>query len=379
MHLATNSTLQSGKYRIIRALGQGGFGITYLAYNTFFERFVAIKEFFPKDFCGRDNTSHLTLGTQNNAATVARLKDRFLKEAKNISKLDHPGIIKIHDIFEENNTAYYVMDYIEGENLNELIKRDGPLPEAKAIEYIRKVGDALDYIHSRNMTHFDVKPANIMLRKHTDQPILIDFGLSKQYDMHGDATSALMPAISQGYSPLELYNAEGKITFSPQTDVYSLAATLYFLCTGSIPPSPHSIIKDGLQLPPSVSTQNAQAIKAAMAVIDSKRPATIAAFINSLTLHPASSLNDESTRLYGTTPNYNYDRHTKGSKSYKPQTSTYNKKSNQIKNSRSLSLIYIGLVIFIIGIGMIIYYSSEEAYFSKSPQSLYKEKPAKNF
>ena len=111
MQLKEGSELQNGKYRIIRVLGQGGFGITYLAENTFFEKKVAIKEFFPKDFCGRDNTSHLTLGTQNNAETVSKLKDRFLKEVKNIAKLDHPGIIKIHDIFEENNTAYYVMDY----------------------------------------------------------------------------------------------------------------------------------------------------------------------------------------------------------------------------------------------------------------------------
>ena len=114
MQLKTNSLLQSGKYRIIRLLGQGGFGITYLAENTMLGKQVAIKEFFPKDFCGRDNTSHLTLGTQNNADTVSKLKARFIKEAQNIAKLDHPGIVHIHDIFEENNTAYYVMDYIDG-------------------------------------------------------------------------------------------------------------------------------------------------------------------------------------------------------------------------------------------------------------------------
>ena len=229
MQLKENAILQSGKYRIIRVLGQGGFGITYLAQNTYLDKLVAIKEFFPKDFCGRDNTSHLTLGTQNNAETVAKLKSRFLKEARNIAKLDHPGIVKIHDIFEENNTAYYVMDYIDGENLNELVKRSGPLSESKAIEYICKVGDALEYIHSRNMTHFDVKPANIVLRKSDDQPILIDFGLSKQYDAHGDATSTLMQGVSNGYSPIEAYNSQSQTSFSPKTDIYSLGATLYYL------------------------------------------------------------------------------------------------------------------------------------------------------
>ena len=136
MKLSQGTFLQASKYRIICVLGQGGFGITYLAENTLLEKNVAIKEFFPKDFCGRDNTSYLSISAQNNAETITRLKARFIKEAKNISKLDHPGIIKIHDMFEENNTAYYVMDYIEGENLNDMVKRNGPLPEQKAVKYL---------------------------------------------------------------------------------------------------------------------------------------------------------------------------------------------------------------------------------------------------
>ena len=246
MQLKENALLQSGKYRIICVLGQGGFGITYLAENTILGKQVAIKEFFPKDFCGRDNTSHLTLGTQNNAETVSKLKNRFLKEAQNISKLNHPGIVHIYDVFEENNTAYYVMDFIEGENLNEMVKRNGPLSEEKAIKYIKKVGDALEYIHSRNMTHFDVKPANIVVRKNDDQPILIDFGLSKQYDVHGDATSTLIPAVSNGYSPIELYDPNHITSFLPQVDVYSLGATLYFLLSGNTPPSSINIEMQGL-------------------------------------------------------------------------------------------------------------------------------------
>ena len=284
MQLREGSELQNGKYRILRVLGQGGFGITYLAENTFFEKKVAIKEFFPKDFCGRDNTSHLTLGTQNNADTVAKLKYRFLKEAKNIAKLDHPGIVKIHDIFEENNTAYYVMDYIEGENLNEMVKRNGPLSEEKAVEYLRKVGDALEYIHSRNMTHFDVKPANIMVRRSDDQPILIDFGLSKQYDMHGDATSTLMQGVSHGYSPIELYNPGSLSSFSPQTDIYSLGATLYFLLTGSVPPSASDALENGITIPSTISEANATAIQNAMAVSRGKRPRTMSNFIENLSI-----------------------------------------------------------------------------------------------
>lgn len=282
MQLNQGAELQSGKYRILRVLGQGGFGITYLAENVFFEKKVAIKEFFPKDFCGRDNTSHLTLGTQNNAETVEKLKARFLKEAKNIAKLEHPGIVKIHDVFEENNTAYYVMDYIEGQNLNEMVKKGGALAESKALEYTQKIGAALEYIHSRNMTHFDVKPANIMVRRSDDTPILIDFGLSKQYDAKGDATSTLMQGVSHGYSPIELYNAGSIASFSPQTDIYSLGAALYYLLTATVPPSANTILEDGLNLPASISSTIADAIRSAMAVSRAKRPTGLAVWLQTL-------------------------------------------------------------------------------------------------
>jgi TonB family protein len=282
MELTSQTELQQGKYKIIRVLGQGGFGITYLAENTLFDQLVAIKEFFPKDFCDRDNTNHVTIGTQNNADTVEKLKARFLKEAKNIAKLDHPGIVRIHDVFKENETAYFVMEYIEGESLSEIIKRNGPLDEDVALEYIRQVGEALNYIHSRNMTHYDVKPANIMVRKSDNKPILIDFGLSKQYDAHGDATSTLMQGISQGFSPIELY-AGGNITsFSPQTDIYSLGATLYYLIEGVIPPNAPDLYENGLEFHKCESASIKDAIQSAMNISKAKRPANIELFYNLL-------------------------------------------------------------------------------------------------
>ena len=298
MHLNANTELQNGKFRIIRVLGQGGFGITYLAENVFFDRLVAIKEFFPKDFCGRDNTSHLALGTQNNAETVNKLKARFLKEAKNIAKLDHPGIVKIHDIFEENNTAYYVMDYIDGENLNEIVKRNGPLPEAKAVEYICKVGDALEYIHSRNMTHFDVKPANIVVRRSDDLPILIDFGLSKQYDRYGDATSTLMQGISQGYSPIEMYNAGSVSTFSPQTDVYSLGATLYYILTGKVPLPATELVDTPMEIPAVISSESRKAITDAMRLSKSARTQSVKEMTGSLDLSKSHELSEQKPSMF---------------------------------------------------------------------------------
>lgn len=272
MHLKTDSTLQSGKYRIIKVLGQGGFGITYLAENILLGRAVAIKEFFPKDYCERDDTSQVTVGTSNALATVERLKTRFIKEARNIARLDHSGIVRIHDVFEENLTAYYVMEYIEGENLSQIVKKDGPLPEKLAVEYIRKVASALDYIHSHNMTHFDVKPANIVVRAWDNMPILIDFGLSKQYDEHGEATSTMMSGFSHGYSAIELYTSGRINSFSPQTDVYSLGATLFFMLTGQNPPNASEVLDSGLAVPPTVDKRIAEAIRKGMEASRVKRP-----------------------------------------------------------------------------------------------------------
>ena len=145
--LQIGALLRGGTYRIDRVLGQGGFGITYLATDLSLDKHVAIKEFFPKDYCDRNaTTSHVTLGTQSTSEFVERLKAKFLKEAKNIAKFDHPNIIKIHAAFEENNTAYYVMDFIEGESLSDRVKRQGALSRAEALEYIYKVGPALPYI-----------------------------------------------------------------------------------------------------------------------------------------------------------------------------------------------------------------------------------------
>lgn len=293
MQLKEGAELQGGKYRIIKILGQGGFGITYLAENTMLEKQIALKEFFPKELCGRDNTSHLTLGTQNNAETVDRLKARFLKEAKNIAKLDHPGIVKIHDVFEENNTAYYVMDYIEGVSLSDMVKRGGQLSEVKAIEYISKTGDALEYIHSRQMTHFDVKPANIMVRRNDDMPVLIDFGLSKQYDAKGDATSTLMQGVSHGFSPIELYNFGSVATFSPQTDVYALGATLYYLLTGTVPPPASDVAENGLSFPPTIAPGIKSAIEGAMTFGRAKRTQSIKQFIDSLSNDGGEDNEDE--------------------------------------------------------------------------------------
>ena len=137
--------LQDGKYRIEKSLGQGGFGITYLATQVNLNRQVAIKEFYPKDFC---DTSQVRLTPKpGDEELVARLKRKFISEARNVAKLDHPNIVKIYDVFEENSTAYFVMEYVEGESLDAMAKR-GAMSEADALHYIIPIARALEYVHS---------------------------------------------------------------------------------------------------------------------------------------------------------------------------------------------------------------------------------------
>lgn len=288
--LRPGTTLRNNTYRIVRTLGQGGFGITYLAVDITLDRQVAIKEFFPKDYCDRDgSTSHVTLGTQSASQFVTKLKAKFLKEAKNIAKFDNPGIIRIHAAFEENNTTYYVMDYIEGESLAEMVKRDGSFPERTALRYITKVGQALEYVHAHRINHLDVKPANIMVRKSDDEPILIDFGLSKQYDFEGNHTSTTPTGISHGFAPLEQYNDVGVKEFSPQTDLYSLAATLYYILSGVTPPQATLLVDEELTFPTEIPRRLVRPIAKAMAVTRRNRQESIAKFLAELAKEPEAT------------------------------------------------------------------------------------------
>lgn len=275
--------MQHGTYRIERVLGQGGFGITYLAIDVNLQRQVAVKEFFPRDYCDRDeSTSHVTVGTKNSAELVNRLKAKFLKEARNIAKFDNPNIIRIYAAFEENDTAYYVMEYIEGESLSAMVKQQGPISEPKALEYIRKVGSALEYVHARKINHLDVKPANIMVRRSDNNPILIDFGLSKQYDTVGNQTSTTPIGVSHGYAPLEQYTAEGVKDFSPQSDLYSLAATLYYLLSGVVPPQATTLVEEQLTFPGSIPSRLVAPLSKAMSSARHQRHETIGHFIEAL-------------------------------------------------------------------------------------------------
>ena len=283
--LQPDSTLQGGKYRIIEKLGQGGFGITYLAENTLLEGKVAIKEFFFKEYCERDDaTCHVTIPTTGNREIVERFKQKFIKEAKTIFRLNHPNIVRIHDVFEENDTAYYVMDYIEGESLGDMVKRRGAIPEAEALGYVKDVASALEYIHSKNINHLDIKPGNLMKRKEDGRIIVIDFGVAKQYA--AVISEGCTPAcISYGYSPAEQYRKNGVQSFSPQSDVYALAATLFKLLTGSTPPEAIEVLCEGLPVAELQEKHISRPVISAIAMAMKgrhERTQTIAEFVSNL-------------------------------------------------------------------------------------------------
>ncbi len=278
MELKRDTLLQGGRYRIVDSIGRGGFGITYLAEQVMAKRKVCIKEFFPKDYYKREgNTGSLTLSSEGFGEAMNKFKTKFIKEAQTIAALDHPNIIHIHDVFEENGTAYYVMDYIEGESLSELVKRDGAMSERDAVAYIKQVAVALEHVHEQQIMHLDVKPGNIMVRTKGDHAILIDFGLSKHYDAEsGEATSTTPVGVSHGYAPMEQYKQGGVSTFSPETDIYSLGATLYYLVTGNVPPSATDIGEDGPPaLPTHLSSSLCKTIEKSMSYWRKDRPQSI--------------------------------------------------------------------------------------------------------
>ena len=282
--LQPNTNLQGGKYRIERVLGQGGFGITYQAVQVPLNRYVAIKEFFIENLCSRSVNESTIMRTisNSNVSMVERYKQKFLKEARIISELHHENIINVYDVFEENGTAYYVMEYIDGGSLGSLLQLKGKLTEDEAVNYIKKIANAVEYIHQRKINHFDIKPDNIMLRR-DGTPVLIDFGISKQYDHAGAATTTTPVGISNGYAPIEQYSPDGVATFSPQTDIYSIGATLYKLVTGQTPPSaPARSGGASFYMPSALKTSTRKAVNGAMKFNKDERIGTARLFLSTL-------------------------------------------------------------------------------------------------
>lgn len=275
-------TILRNTYRIVRTLGAGGFGITYEVVHEGLDTRMAVKEFFVSDFCNRDDaTGRVSVATKGKEELIAKLKKKFIDEARSLSKLHHPHIVKVTDVFEENDTVYFVMNYIEGRSLADYVAGKGTLPESKAIEYVRQVCDALDYVHSNNRMHLDVKPANVMIDG-DDNAILIDFGASKQYDEVNGQNTSTVAGFTPGFAPIEQMGND--ITeFTPATDVYAVGATLYRLLAGQNPPNASLLVSKPLPpLPDKISGSTRKAIIQAMRPSKTDRPQTISEFLTLL-------------------------------------------------------------------------------------------------
>lgn len=255
-HLKSDTFLQDGKYKIERLLGQGGFGNTYVGLNTIFEERIAIKEFFMRGVMERDDTtSIITVSNKDNVQQFEEQRDKFKKEARRLRKLRNEHIVKVHDLFEENGTAYYVMDYIDGESMAERMKRTGlPFTEAEVRGFLPQILAALREVHQNDIWHLDIKPGNIMLDR-SGAPYLIDFGASKQIRPNGSLTTSTALCYTPGYAPNEqigqMYDR-----FGPWTDIYALGATVYNLLTNKKPPMAIDIEEDeegAFSFPNSVS------------------------------------------------------------------------------------------------------------------------------
>jgi len=273
MQLPLGTLLQGGKYRIIEKIGQGGFGVTYKAEDTPLERIVAIKEFFFAANCERQTGTNQVTFSANNSELVTKLKRKFLNEAKRLAKFNHNSIVSIFDVFEENGTAYFSMEYIKSGSLEDLVRKSGKLSESKALAYIQQLGEVLHYLHNRKTCHLDIKPANVLLDEN-GRIKLIDFGLSKQYEVNSAHTTTLL-AVSKGYAPIEQYSQGGISNFSPSADIYSLGATLYFLLKGEAPPEAIHLAYNVLPKIKNVSDVTNAAILYAMKANSKQRPQTV--------------------------------------------------------------------------------------------------------
>ena len=236
-NLPVGTHLQNGRFTRGRVLGEGGFCITYLGAHRHLRYTVAIKELFPE----RAMRHGIAVSVPDSQQRDFHLeKERVLEEARVISRLDSPHIVRVDDAFLENNTAYIVMEYLDGRSLQERIEAEGPLPPDDVYRIAKAACDALTEVHGQDLLHRDIKPANIMLTR-DDRVVLVDFGSARTFD--SGRTVRHTRILTTDYAAPEMFSTQAR--FAPATDVFCLGATLYHALTGKLPPS----VMDRLQDP----------------------------------------------------------------------------------------------------------------------------------
>ncbi|MDR1422294.1 MAG: protein kinase, partial [Coriobacteriales bacterium] len=258
----SEGTILAGRYIVGRTIGTGGFGITYLGYDAALRRKVAIKEYFPTEFANRpQGTAHLSAFTGDAAGYYKRGLASFLDEARRLATFSNQGsIVAVHDSFEANDTAYIVMEYLDGKTLKELLKERGRLSYDEALGIMTPILDALSAVHSAGIIHRDVAPDNILIRK-DGSVVLIDFGAARTFAAGVDRSMTVV--LKPGYAPAEQYITKGRQ--GPWTDVYATAATFYRMLTGQAPQdSMQRALSDELIAPSQMGVKLSQYVEAAL-------------------------------------------------------------------------------------------------------------------
>ena len=274
-------------YVLGAALGQGGFGITYIALDMITNERVAIKEYYPT-YCST-RTNNATVTAYSNQEEVYRKgKERFLDEARTLKSLsDLKNIVNVLDFFETNNTAYLVMEFLEGSSLKEYATKNGKFPAQKFLEQIRPLMEDIERMHQRGVVHRDIAPDNIILSP-DGQMNLIDFGSARSYV--GDKSMTVV--VKKGFAPVEQYLTKGTTS---STDVYALAATIYYCITGTVPMDSAERQYDEIPLqPPSslgadITPLQEKALDSALAIQQKDRTQSIQAFLDGLWAKSESS------------------------------------------------------------------------------------------
>ena len=216
-----------GSYRVVRVLGVGGFGITYLSEHAGLDVQVAVKEYLPNEIAVRDGAAVLPKSAGDREGFEWGLS-RFLDEAKTLARFEHPNVVRVRDCFEANSTAYIVMDYEDGESLDRLLQRLGTLTEAQLMRVVLPVAEGLREVHAAGFLHRDIKPSNIFVRRSDESPVLLDFGSARH--ALGRKSRSMTAIASAGYSPPEQYESQG--SHGAWTDIYALSALCYRAITG---------------------------------------------------------------------------------------------------------------------------------------------------
>ncbi len=283
-------TILDGKYLVGEMLGQGGFGITYIGFDLLLEQKIAIKEYFPMStgMVSREGRSTVVWSDAvMQKSGVEKGFDSFLKEARKMAKLRSiPSVVGVNSVFIQNETAYIVMDFIEGETLLKKLQREGPMDYGTCISLMTPIMQALAEVHKHGIIHRDISPDNIMVQS-DGKLILLDLGAAKDLDIQGkdgNVQSSQMVA-KHGFSPVEQYGQAGKI--GPWTDVYAMAATIYYCCTGVLPPSATDrMIEDTLTCRPRLTKEQFDVLAFCMNVLPQNRPQNMDALLQIVT-HPA--------------------------------------------------------------------------------------------